>query len=110
MTLLTEAEANKHDCPFMTFVVNETEVIYSGKPPISVPIRCRTSACIAWRWSGDDEYKICYAKKEDVEMVLAAGEFEIAPRDNLEFLSPNVVRMRAKNADRRGHCGVCGKP
>ncbi len=48
---MTEDKARTHDCPFMTYIWNEADVIQEGRAPIYYQSKCQASDCIAWRWA-----------------------------------------------------------
>ena len=93
MTLLTEEEARKETCPVIRFCVNEREAVHAfghAPPPIYVHQNCKASECkMAWRWAASSAD---YLKQAAFERNMGV---DIGP---------------LTNGERRGYCGLAGKP
>lgn len=98
MTILTEAEANKHDCPFI-----------QRRDQAEGQEKCLASACIAWRWS-DDEARPVWRSEVGARLLIETGKWEACELQSENFNTSGKMKVCYKRSLRRGYCGACGKP
>lgn len=53
--LLTEEEARKKTCPYMTYCVNPEQVLQDHYPALYCSQDCMASDCMAWGWGDKEE-------------------------------------------------------